>query len=159
METEDATIFIKFGKKYRYKRHLFTYMQKEYLKAKQAKKKTATKAVLLLVVLGVVFVFILVKIANSNSTEIFSGLPNSDAAYTMAKIYIRPTVRSTSVSFHDDEYKFAKKSDSVYVIKSSYSAKDGNGESTTTNFTISLRYMGGGANREESWKLLDLNQE
>jgi hypothetical protein len=56
-------------------------------------------------------------------------------------------------------YKFAKKSDSVYVIKSSYSARDSDGESTTTNFTISLRYMGGSANREESWKLLDLDQE
>jgi hypothetical protein len=132
---------------------------KDFLHAKQVKKKTAQKGVWILVVFGIVFVFILIKIANSNSMAVFSGLPSSDVAYSMAKVYIRPTVRSTSVSFHDDSYKFAKKSDSVYVIKSSYTAHDSNGESTTTNFTISLRYMGGSGSKEESWKLLELNQD
>ncbi|MEO7212171.1 hypothetical protein [Mucilaginibacter sp.] len=134
-------------------------MEKNYLKDKQIKKQSAVTAAWLLVGFGIVFVFILVKIANSNSMSVFSRLPDSDAAYAMAKLYIRPTVRSTNVSFHDDSYKFAKKSDSVYVIKSSYSARETSGESTTTQFTISLKYMGGSANKEESWKMLDLNQE
>ncbi|RWY54196.1 hypothetical protein [Mucilaginibacter gilvus] len=134
-------------------------MENNYLKDKQVKKKSALKGVWLLVIFGIVVVVILVKIANSNSMSVFSGLPDSDAAYAMAKLYIRPTVRSTDVSFHDDSYKFAKKSDSVYVIKSSYSARQTDGESTTTQFTISLKYMGGSATKEESWKMLDLNQE
>lgn len=134
-------------------------MQGEYLKEKQVKKKSALKAVWLLVAFGVVFIFIVVKIANSNSMSVFNGLPDSDAAYAIAKVYIRPTVRSTNVVFSDDSYKFAKKSDSVYVIKSSYSAKDSNGESEITNFTISLRYRGGSAASEESWSMLDLNQD
>ncbi|MBD1367303.1 hypothetical protein IDJ77_26055 [Mucilaginibacter sp. ZT4R22] len=134
-------------------------MEKDYLKAKQIKKESAKTAVWLLVAFGIVFVFILVKIANSNSMSVFNGLPDSDAAYAMAKLYIRPAVRSTNVTFHDDSYKFAKKSDSVYVIKSSYSARESDGQSTTTYFTISMRYMGGSAKKEESWKLLDLNQE
>jgi hypothetical protein len=136
-----------------------TYMEKNYLKDKKIKKQSALKGVWLLVAFGIVFVVVLVKIANSNSMAVFSGLPDSDAAYAMAKLYIRPTVRSTNVTFNDDSYKFAKKSDSVYVIKSSYSARESDGESTTTQFTISLRYMGGSAKKEESWKLLDLNQE
>lgn len=131
----------------------------QYLKEEQAKKKKAKSSVWILVALGIIFAIILVKIATSNSVGVFSGLPDSDAAYSMAKIYIRPTVLASNVSFHDDEYKFAKKSDSVYVIKSSYSAVSSSGEKTTTHFTIAMKYMGGAANREESWKLLDLNQE
>ncbi|TFF34931.1 hypothetical protein [Mucilaginibacter psychrotolerans] len=133
--------------------------QKKYLKEEQAKKKKAKSSVWILVAFGAIFVVILIKIATSNSVSVFSGLPDSDAAYAIAKVYIRPTVLASSVSFHDDEYRFAKKSDSVYVIKSSYSAVTSSGEKTTTNFTISLKYMGGAGNREESWKLLDLNQE
>ncbi|OOQ61662.1 hypothetical protein [Mucilaginibacter pedocola] len=131
---------------------------KEYLRSKEKKKSSALKGVWVLALFGIVFVFILVKIANSNSMEVFNGLPSSDAAYAIAKVYIRPTVRSTSVNFEDDSYKFAKKSDSVYVIKSAYTARSSSGESTTTHFTISLQYMGGSGSKEESWKMLDLEQ-
>lgn len=134
-------------------------MEIDYLKDKKVKKKSAMKAVWLLVGFGVVFVVVMIKIAGLNALEVFKGLPDSDAAYSIAKIYIRPTVRSTSVTFDDATYKFAKKSDSVYVIKSSYSAQDGNGESATTHFTISLRYLGGNGKSESSWKMLDLNQD
>ena len=134
-------------------------MEKDYLKDKKVRKKSAMKAVWLLLACGVVFIVILIKLAGNNSLNIFNGLPDSDQAYAIAKIYIRPTVRSTDVTFEDGSYKFAKKSDSVYVIKSAYSAKDGNGESATTHFTISLRYLGGSAKNEASWSMLDLNQE
>lgn len=133
-------------------------MAKDYLKDKVVKKKSALKAVYLLVLLGVVFVVMLFKFAYSG-TGVFSGLPDSDAAYEIAKGYIRPTVRSTSVTFHDDAYKFAKKSDSVYVIKSSYDEKDGNGESMSTNFTITLQYLGGHAKNEGAWKMVTLDKE
>lgn len=147
------------GKEYLKSKQAKEQAGKQFLQSKEAKKKSALKGVWVLAILGIFFVFILIKIASSNSMGVFSGLPSSDVAYAMAKIYIRPTVRSTSVSFHDDSYKFAKKSDSVYVIKSSYTARSSDGESTTTNFTISLRYMGGSGSKEESWKLLELNQE
>jgi hypothetical protein len=78
-------------------------MEKDYLQDKQLKKQSALKGVWLLVGFGIVFVFILVKIANSNSMSVFNGLPDSDAAYAIAKLYIRPAVRSTNVTFNDDE--------------------------------------------------------
>ncbi|RFZ84637.1 hypothetical protein DYU05_03210 [Mucilaginibacter terrenus] len=134
-------------------------MNQDYLQDKTVKKKSAVKAAYLLVLAGIAIVIIVAKIAGSGSLPSFNGLPTSDAAYSIAKVYIRPTVRSNSVSFEDGNYKFAKKSDSVYVIKSSYTAKGPNGEKSTTNFTISLRYLGGNASSESSWSMLDLNQD
>ncbi|AMR33349.1 hypothetical protein A0256_18945 [Mucilaginibacter sp. PAMC 26640] len=134
-------------------------METNYLKDKKDKKKSAMKAVWLLVIIVVAFLVVILKIAGINSLVVFKGLPSSDDAYSIAKGYIRPTVRSNNVNFEDNSYKFAKKSDSVYVIKSTYSAVNTSGESATTNFTISLRYVGGNFKSENSWKMLDLNQD
>lgn len=134
-------------------------MAKEYLEDKATKKKSAVKAVYLLVIFVVLVGIVAIKLSGVTGSggNLFNGLPSSDQAYNIAKVYIRPTVRSESVDFSDDDYKYAKKSDSVYVIKSSYVEKDGNGEKLSTNFTITLKYNGGHAENESNWTMLDLN--
>jgi hypothetical protein len=133
-------------------------MEGNYLQDKAVKKKSAVKVVWVLVFFGIAFAVFLAKIAMSGSISLFNGLPDSDAAYTVAKEYITPTILSSNPKFSDSEYKFAKKSDSVYVIKSFYTANDGNGDAVKTNFTITLKYNGGHAESSNSWTMLDLNQ-
>ncbi|GGH06112.1 hypothetical protein [Mucilaginibacter phyllosphaerae] len=133
-------------------------MKKDYLKDKAVKKKTASKAGWMIVVFVVIFAILIGKFALTNAGDVFSGLPDSDTAYGVAKQYIMPTVLSHNITFSDDEYKFAKKSDSVYVIKSSYITKESNGESEKTNFTITLKYNGGAGEKSSNWALVNLDQ-
>ncbi|RYU92253.1 hypothetical protein EWM62_02120 [Mucilaginibacter terrigena] len=134
-------------------------MAKDYLKEKVVKKKSASTAGWLLVILGLIFAILLGKFALSGSVNMFTGLPDSDAAYTVAKQFIIPTTLSKNIKFSDSEYKFAKKSDSVYVIKSFYTAKDDVGETSTTQFTITLKYNGGAGAKTSNWTLINLDQD
>ncbi|TSD66833.1 hypothetical protein FFF34_005380 [Inquilinus sp. KBS0705] len=133
--------------------------EKDYLKAKSEKKKSASAVAWMLVAVVVLFAVFLAKFALTGSASVFSGMPDSDQAYTIAKEFITPTVLSGNIKYSDSEYKFAKKSDSVYVIKSQYSSQDNNGESSKTNFTITLKYNGGAAGKTQNWTMLDLNQD
>ncbi|MBD1392202.1 hypothetical protein [Mucilaginibacter glaciei] len=133
-------------------------MEHNYLEDKKVKKKSALKVVYLLVFFGIAFAVLLGKFALSGSLNVFNGLPDSDQAYTIAKGFISPTVLS-SPTYSDSEYKFAKKSDSVYVIKSFYTAKDNGDEPTKTNFTITLKYNGGHAESAQNWTMLNLDKE
>ncbi|MDB5127005.1 hypothetical protein [Mucilaginibacter sp.] len=134
-------------------------MAKAYLKDKTIKKRSASKAGWLIAVFATIFALLLGKFALSDTTNAFSGLPDSDAAYGVAKEFIQPTVLSTNISFSDSEYKFAKKSDSVYVIKSFYTTTDKDGESSKTNFTITLKYNGGAGAQTSNWAMLNLDQD
>jgi hypothetical protein len=133
-------------------------MDPNYLRDKTVKKKSAIKVVYLLIFFGVAFVLLLGKFAISGSANPFNGMPDSDAAYTVAKEFIQPTVLSPSIKFSDSEYKFAKKSDSIYVIKSFYVTKDADGEDERTPFTITMKYNGGHAESGKNWTLVDLDQ-
>jgi hypothetical protein len=133
-------------------------MAKDYIKAKAAKKKSASKAGWALGFFVLIFVVLLGKYALSGSTGIFSGLPSSDAAYGIARKFIRPTILSTQVEFSEDEYKFAKKSDSVYVIKSFYTEKYDDGQTSKTNFIITLKYNGGAGANTSDWAMLNLDK-
>lgn len=135
-------------------------MAKDYLDDKSVKKKSALKVVWVLVFFGIAFAILLGKFALSGTlSNPFSGLPDSDAAYSAAKEFITPTVLNSGVSFSDSKYKFAKKADSVYVIKSFYTAKDATGDKIKTNFTIVMKYNGGRGESSKNWTMLDLNQE
>jgi hypothetical protein len=134
-------------------------MAKAYLRDKTIKKKSASKAGWLIAFFATIFALLLGKFALSDTSHTFSGLPDSDAAYNVAKIFIQPTVLSTNISFSDSEYKFVKKSDSVYVIKSFYTAIDKDGESSKTNFTITLKYNGGAGTQISNWAMLNLDQD
>jgi hypothetical protein len=134
-------------------------MAKAYLRDKTIKKKSASKAGWLIAFFATIFALLLGKFALSDTSHTFSGLPDSDAAYNVAIIFIQPTVLSTNISFSDSEYKFAKNSESVYVIKSVYPAIDQAGESSKTNFTITLKYNGGAGTQISNWAMLNLDQD
>lgn len=134
-------------------------MTKDYSKAKAAKKKSASKAGWLLAFFVIIFAVLLGKYALSGYTGVFSGIPDSDAAYGIARKFIQPTILTAKVDFSDAEYKFAKKSDSVYVIKSFYTEKYDDGETSKTHFTITLKYNGGAGANASNWTMLNLDKD
>jgi hypothetical protein len=84
--------------------------------------------------------------------------PNSDDAYQVAKQYIvAPTIKS-GLTFAEEHYQFAKKSDSVFVIKSYVTSIDEKGEKVKTNFQITLRYDGGPKAVQDNWTMIDMNR-
>jgi len=135
-------------------------MKKGYLENKQSNKKSALKYVWILVAFGFIFILIVLKFALSASNRIvYSGLPNSDEVYAVAKEFITPTIKEPHPSFPDSKYDFAKKDDSVYVIKSYVITKDSSGENLKTDFEITLKYKGGVNTKKSNWELLNLNEE
>ncbi|TWR31312.1 hypothetical protein FPZ43_02215 [Mucilaginibacter pallidiroseus] len=130
-------------------------MERDYLKEKVVKKKSAVKAAWMMVVFVLVFALLLAKYAFTGSLDPFTGLPDSDVAYSIAKEFIRPTTLSSNVTFSDSQYQFAKKSDSVYVIKSFYT----DGEDVKNDFRITLKYDGGNAANKSNWTLVNLDQD
>ncbi|MGZ3757466.1 MAG: hypothetical protein ACXVAY_14390 [Mucilaginibacter sp.] len=135
-------------------------MAKDYLEEKAKKKKTGNKALWLLIVLVIVVVAMVAKILLTGNLkpDNFTGLPTSEDAYAVAKGFIIPTLKSSSVEFSDSHYQFGKQSDSVYIIKSSVDSKNASGEKTTVNFRITLKYNGGEASREKNWTLVNLDE-
>lgn len=135
--------------------------QKAYLKEKNYKKKTALTGLWVLLALGLVFIVVIIKFATSGGKSdilSFTMFPNSDDAYLIAKQYISPTIRSGNLSFAEDRYQFAKKSDSVFVIKSFVTAIDDKGEKVKTNFNITLKYDGGSKTNMDNWTMVDMNE-
>ncbi len=131
-------------------------MGKKYLAEKKKKKKSAMGGVVVLVILAFIFVFIIAKFALTNNVEdTFSGAPSHDDVYTIAKEYVKPTLKSADASFSDSEYEFGKEQDSVYVIKSHVDLGGGQ----RTNFQITLRFHGGAKNDQRNWEVLNLNED
>lgn len=135
-------------------------MDKNYLAEKKKKKKSAVGAAWILVIIAIIFVVIIAKFAFSGSVdEIISGMPSSDDVYAVAKAFVKPTLKSTEADFSDSEYQFGKKEDSVFVIKSYVKTKDNAGEDQKTNFEITLKYKGGAKQDQNSWEVLNLNED
>jgi hypothetical protein len=128
--------------------------ENKFLKEKSVKKKSATKAVWILLFFCAVIIAMVVKITLTGSLKpnFFTGLPSNEDAYEIAKEYVRPTLKSSSVNFAEDGYQFAKTSDSVYVIKSTVES-----EGTTTEFKIKLQYKGGQPEKQKNWSVIDLS--
>jgi len=136
-------------------------MAKDYLADKATKKKKGNKALWFLMVLIVLVVAMVVKIILTGNLkpDSFSGLPSSDDAYTIAKGFVKPTLKSPTADFHDSHYQFGKLSDSVYVIQSSVDSRDASGEKISVGFKVTLKYNGGQADRESNWTLINLSQD
>lgn len=128
--------------------------ENKFLKEKSVKKKSAIKAVWILLFFCAVIIAMVVKITLTGSLKpnFFTGLPSNEDAYEIAKEYVRPTLKSSSVTFAEDGYQFAKTSDSVYVIKSTVES-----EGTTTEFKIKLQYKGGQPDKQKNWSVIDLS--
>ena len=128
--------------------------QKQYFEKRAKNKKSAGKAVWVLLFFSAVLIAIVLKITLTGSLkpDFFTGLPSNNDAYEIAKQYVRPALKSQSVEFTEDGYQFAKTSDSVYVIKSTVET-----EGTTTQFKIKLQYKGGQPDKQKNWSVLDLS--
>ena len=133
-----------------------------YLKDKQEKKKIAMTGVWFLLAFGIIFITLVVKFAIAGSTSdllTFSAYPGSEDVYQVAKQFVSPTIRSHNLIYADDHYQFAKKSDSLFVIKSFVNAINDKGDKVQTNFRITLKYNGGAKLAHENWTLVDLNSD
>nr|WP_294793547.1 hypothetical protein [uncultured Mucilaginibacter sp.] len=126
----------------------------KFLNEKAKKTRSANKAVWILLFFSVVVIAMVVKIVLTGSLkpDFFRGLPSNEDAYEIAKEYVRPTLKSSSATFAEDGYQFAKTSDSVYVIKSSVKT-----EEATTEFKIKLQYKGGRPGKLKNWSVIDLS--
>jgi len=136
-------------------------MAKDYLAQKAEKRKSGQKALWLLIILLVIVVSMVIKITLTGSlkADVFNGMPTSDEAYTVAKEFVRPTLKSSTADFNESRYQFAKEvgADSVYIIKSSVDYKNASGEKVSSDFKIILKYNGGEATREKNWSLVSLD--
>ncbi|SDD24643.1 hypothetical protein SAMN05216464_101195 [Mucilaginibacter pineti] len=135
--------------------------QESYNKDKRYRRKTALTGIGLLFALGLIFVIVIIKFATSGGTSnmlSFTMFPSSDDAYKIAEQYISPTIHSGNLSFSEDRYQFAKKSDSVFVIKSDVTGIDEKGQKVKTNFSITLKYDGGSKTNMDNWTMLDMNE-
>ncbi|WP_461452539.1 hypothetical protein [Mucilaginibacter sp.] len=135
---------------------------KNYLVQKKKKKKSALKAVWVILLLAVIFIVVVAKFALSGGddvTAIFSGMPSSDDVYAVSKQFVLPTLKGSGAKFSDDGYQFGKKQDSVFVIRSVVETTLNSGDMQKTNYEIMLRYKGGAANNQNSYELLNLNEE
>src|ERR1700761_4050314 len=135
-------------------------MARDYKAEKAAKKKTGQKALWMLIVLLVVVISMIIKIMFANNLkggDGFSGLPSRDEAYTVAKQFVLPTLKSSSADFNDSHYQFGKKGDSVYVIQSTVDSHNETNEKVTTNLKITLKYNGGEPSKMKNWELVSLD--
>jgi len=131
-------------------------MAKNYKDQKAAQRKTGNKALWLLMVLLVVVIAMVIKIMFANNLKGgggFSGMPTSDEAYTVAKEFVQPTLKSSSADFNDAHYQFSKSDDSVYTIQSSVTTSD----KVTTNFKIRMKYRGGEPTKTKNWDMVSLD--
>jgi hypothetical protein len=135
-------------------------MERDYLDDKSNKKKVAKDAFWILVIFIILFMAIITRFAVRSffSNGVFSTMPSGEEAYKIAKNYIKPTLNSPDVVFADDDYKFAKDTDSVYVVKSYFEENDSANVKVKTNYTIKLKYIGGINSQEQSWSMLSLEE-
>ncbi len=134
-------------------------MAKTYLKDKQIKKSFALKGVGLLVVLAIIFTVVLIRFAISGTKfDFIDAPPDSDAAYAVAKEFVKPTIKSSYIYFPEKGYLCAQKPDSTFIIKSYAESKNQSGIKDVTTFEISIKYNGGKTSDKTSWTVLDLSE-
>jgi hypothetical protein len=129
-------------------------MPNTYLAQKAAKKKKALKYVWMMLAFGAVLILMIYKFAVSGALDdIGSGAPSSDDVYAIAKVFVKPLLKSDDAQFSDSGYQFGTKTDSVYVIKSSVVAGG-----QKTDFEITIKYLGGSKDDQRSWQVIDMKE-
>jgi hypothetical protein len=132
-------------------------MMDHYLQNNAAKKSFLAKGGLILIVLALIFVAFIARFALSGSrTDDLDGTPRGGDAYSIAKKFIRPTIKSMQVVFPESGYQYAQKPDSVYIVKSYAEAKDQPASKSVTTFEITLKFNGGRVEDKNNWKILGL---
>lgn len=132
-----------------------------YLGTKSQKKKKALKGVWFIVAIAAVFIFVLLRFVHNSEGRIGSrNLPEREDAYSMAKVFLKGEFQSSQqIDFSDDGFSYGKKSDSVYVIKSSYKQTLETGGTKDGNFSVTMRFKGGNIDDQGSWDVLSINKD
>lgn len=134
-------------------------MAKHYLSYKQGKRNFALKGVWVLIILAVIFAVFLIRFAISGARlDSSNGLPDSDEAYSIAKEFIKPTIKFTPVNFQQSGFQCAQRPDSTYIIKSYAESKNDPDGKNIITFEITLKFNGGPASDKESWKVLSITE-
>ncbi len=131
----------------------------DYAREKREKKKDAKKIVWIIGALAVVFVVLITRFALVNESDPYTGMPTSDVVYTMAKYFVRPTLKGSNIDFLSSGYKLTMERDSVYVIRSSAKITDNTGWTEDTYFEVVLKYKGGSTSSRKSWEVLNLDKD
>ena len=135
-------------------------MSKSYLTDKALKRNYALKGAWLIVALAIIFVIVVIRFAMAGYGFGFNdGMPGSDQAYTVAKDFIKPTIKYSALSsFPESGYQYATKPDSVYIIKSYVETKGQTNEKSVVTFEITMKYNGGKASDKNNWTILDITE-
>ena len=134
-------------------------MVENYLESKKFRKKKARPYLWLFIIGSVIFIIIMIRFAHTGIRFVSTGLPTSTEAFSVAKDFVRSTVRSNDVTFPSSGFQFAKKTDSIYVIRSAVETKSESGETKTTTFKVVMQYKGGKQDEQRNWSLLNISED
>lgn len=130
-----------------------------YLQQKAAKQRFLQKGMVVIVALLFIFLVFVTRFALSDSRDdLTNGAPVSADAYSMAKQFVRPTIKSSNILFPETGYQCAEKPDSVFVIKSYAEDKAQSGPKNITSFQITLKFTGGKVGDKKNWRMITLNE-
>jgi hypothetical protein len=132
-----------------------------YLGSKSVKKKKAFKGVWIILGVAVVFIVVLLRYVHNSEDRISRpGLPEKEDAYKVAKAFLKAdSPGSEQVDFADDGFAFGKKTDSIYVIKSTFEKRLEGGDVKKGSFSVTMRYKGGLNDDQNNWDLLNINKD
>jgi len=135
-------------------------MTEHYIQNDAAKKNFFRKgSIVIAIAIGVSSIF-MTRYALSGSRKDLSGnVPDYDDAYSIAKTYVRPTIKSSDIIFPVSGYQCAQKPDSVFVVKSYAQAKGAKDPKDITAFEITLKFNGGKVADKNNWKVIDLIED
>jgi hypothetical protein len=135
-------------------------MTDHYIQNDAAKKSFLRKGLIVLVVLAAVSTIFMTRYALSGSRKGIAGnVPDYDDAFQMAKTFVKPTIKSSKITFPDAGYQCAQKPDSVFIVKSYAEAKDLPGSDSVTSFEITLKFVGGKVADKHNWKVLNIIED
>ena len=66
---------------------------------------------------------------------------------------------SEQIDFSDDGFSIGKKTDSIYVIKSTFEKHLDGGDLKKGDFSVTMRYKGGTVDEQDSWELMNINKD
>jgi hypothetical protein len=135
-------------------------MTDHYIQNDAAKKDFFKKGLIVLVIIAAISTIFMTRYALSGSRKDPSGkVPDYDDAYTMAKTFIRPTIKWPDITFPASGYQCAQKPDSVFIVKSYAEAKGQKNPQNITSFEITLKFTGGNVGDKDNWKVIDLIED
>ena len=135
-------------------------MKRDYVAEKAAKKQSTKQVMWMLLIVVILLGIIMVRLALrlGSKGEFYSSMPSGNDALSIAKDYIRPTLKSPDVDFADEDFQYTKTNDSVYTINSYFLTSFNNQQKVKTNFMVKMKYNGGTVSSDKNWSLLNLNE-